>query len=254
MQLKDDTILITGGGSGIGRGLAEAFRELGNTVILAGRNEARLEQVAAGDAGMHAARLDVTDAADIRRFAEELPERFPSLNVLINNAGIMLHEDVTRADVTDAEATIVTNLLGPIRLTAALLPHLQTRERAAILNTTSGLAFVPMAATPTYSATKAALHSYTLSLREQLAGTNVEVLELIPPYVRTHLTGPAQAEDERAMPLEDYIRDTMRILTEQPDTREVIIDRVAPLRHAEAQGTFEQVFAMLADMGRERSQ
>jgi len=119
------------------------------------------------------------------------------------------------------------------------------------MNVTSGLAFVPLPSTPTYCATKAALHSYTLSLREQLTGTSVEVFEIAPPYVQTYLTGEHQATDPRAMPLDEYIAATMEILTNRPDEREVIIDRVAPLRHAEASGAFDQVFAGLAAMGRE---
>ncbi|MCA8969651.1 MAG: SDR family oxidoreductase [Planctomycetes bacterium] len=250
MQLTGNTILITGGGSGIGRGLAEAFRELGNTVLIAGRDAAKLEQAVAANPGMHAVPLDVTDPDDIARIGGELPKQFPDLNVVINNAGVMRFEDVTDHDLEVAESTIATNLLGPIRLTAALLPQLRQRPRAAVLNVTSGLAFVPMAATPTYNATKAALHSYTISLREQLRDSSVEVLELIPPYVQTHLTGEAQSKDERAMPLADYIRDTMAFLRDQPEQPEVVIQRVSPLRHAEAKGSFDRVLPMMTEMGR----
>lgn len=252
MQLNGNTILITGGGSGIGRALAEALQEFDNTVIIAGRNQRRLDETTAANPGMHSVSLDVTDPQDIVRLATELPASHPELNILINNAGIMRPEDVTNHNLDDAEETVTTNLLGPIRLTAALLPHLRGRERAAVMNVTSGLAYVPMAATPTYNATKAAMHSYSLSLREQLRDSNVDVIELIPPYVQTTLMGDAQAEDEQAMPLDAYIRDTMTILRERPDVDEVVIDRVAPLRHAEANGNFAEIFGMLAAMGRER--
>jgi len=252
MRFEHTTILITGGGSGIGRGLAEAFHRLGNKVIVAGRDRAKLEAVAAANVGVEAMTFDVADALDVRRFARDVAERFPTLDVLVNNAGMMRAEDLKRGEPSDAEATVTTNLLGPIRLTAALLPTLLARPRAAVLNVTSGLAFVPMSSTPTYCATKAALHSYSQSLRDQLAGTPVEVIELIPPYVQTHLTGADHASDPRAMPLDDYIRATMAILTSAPDVREVVIERVAPLRRAEADGTFEATFAFLASLGRER--
>ena len=252
MHTQNNTILISGGGSGIGRGLAEAFHRFGNSIIIAGRNQAKLDETVAANPGMESITLDVTDPGDIRRFAGEVAERHPSVNVLINNAGVMRNEDVSDHDLSLAEDTITTNLLGPIRLTAALLPQLRAHDRAAVLNVTSGLAFVPMAATPTYSATKAALHSYTISLREQLRDTGVEVIELIPPYVQTYLTGEAHATDERAMPLDEYIADTMAILSREPGVSEIVIDRVAPLRHAETQGAFAEVFDAISAMGRER--
>jgi uncharacterized oxidoreductase len=253
MKPSGNTILITGGGSGIGRGLAEAFHKLDNRVIIAGRSQAKLDETVGANPGMESMTLDVSDASDIARFAGEAIERFPELNVLINNAGMMRIENVLEHDLKDAEDTITTNLLGPIRLTAALLNHLTTRPDAAVLNVTSGLAFVPLPATPTYNATKAALHSYTLSLGEQLRDTSVQAIEIAPPYVQTHLTGEHQASDPRAMPLDEYIDATMQILTTQPDATEVIIEQVAPMRHAEAKGIFNDVFAGLAEMGREMS-
>ena len=157
MNVRDNTILITGGASGIGRGLAEAFHGLGNQVIIAGRRQDALDEVTAANPGMESMRLDIADPADVAAFAAQATARFPSLNVLINNAGIMQPEDIVTAPnyLDVAERTIGTNLLGPIRLTAALLPHLRAQPRAAVLTVSSGLAFVPMAATPTYSATKA---------------------------------------------------------------------------------------------------
>ena len=251
MQTTDNTILITGGGTGIGRGLAEAFQALGNRVIISGRRQQALDEVTAANPGMESLTVDMTDPASIRSFAAELGERFPSLNVVVNNAGIMRTEKLLAQpeDLADAEATITTNLLGPIRLTAALLPRLQEQAHAAVLTVSSGLAFVPMAMTPTYCATKAAIHSYTQSLRYQLKDTKVEVIEIIPPYVQTTLMGDHQSSDPRAMPLEDYIKETMDILQTQPDATEICVQKVHPLRDAAEGGQekYGQVFKGLND-------
>jgi uncharacterized oxidoreductase len=250
MNLTNNTILITGGGSGIGRGLAEAFHALGNKVIIAGRRRSVLEETTDGNPGMAFVTLDINDPAAIRSFAAEVIELHPTLNVLINNAGIARREDIKAQpeNVADAEAIITTNVLGPIRLTAALLPHLQKQSRATIINVSSGLAFVPFPFAPTYSASKAALHSYTQVLRFQLKDTPVEVLEIIPPYVQTELGGPSQAIDPRAMPLKDYIAETMHILKSQPQAVENCVEKVKPLRFAEATGTFDKAFEMLSQL------
>lgn len=244
MKLTGNTILITGGGSGIGRGLAEAFHALGNQVIIAGRRRQVLEETTAANPGMQSALLDIESAEAIRAFAAKMAKEYPSLNVVIHNAGIMRPENLLEQpeELTDAEAIITTNLLGPIRLTAALLPQLKKQPAATIMTVSSGLAYLPMAMTPTYCATKAAIHSYSLTLRYQLRGTKVEVLELVPPYVQTELMGDRQATDPRAMPLKDYIAETMKILKEQPDAKEILVDRVLPLRFAEKSGEFEKAF------------
>src|SRR6266478_2210843 len=210
MKTKDNTILITGGGSGIGHGLAEAFHRLGNQVIIAGRGQKSLDETTAANPGMKSLALNVSDPKSIQSFAAQVTKDYPPLNVLINNAGMMRPENLLEQpnDLSDAETTIATNLLGPIRLTAALLPLLQKQPRATIMNVSSGLAFVPLAMTPTYCTTKAAIHSYTQSLRYQLKATNIEVIELIPPYVATTLMGDQQANDPNAMPLDEFI-DTM---------------------------------------------
>ena len=157
MKITGNTILITGGGSGIGRGLAKAFHSLGNHVIVAGRRQQALDETIAANPGMTSLTLDIQDPGNIRSFAAELAAHYPALNVLINNAGIMRVEKLAaqQEDLADAESTIATNLLGPIRLTAALLPLLQKQPHSVILNVSSGLAFVPLASTPTYCATKA---------------------------------------------------------------------------------------------------
>jgi uncharacterized oxidoreductase len=244
MKLTGNTILITGGGSGIGRGLAEAFHALGNQVIIAGRRRQVLEETTAANPGMQSALLDIERPEAIRAFAAKMAEEYPSLNVVIHNAGIMRPENLLEQpdELTDAEAIITTNLLGPIRLTAALLPQLKKQPAATIMTVSSGLAYLPMAMTPTYCATKAAIHSYSLTLRYQLKGTKIEVLELVPPYVQTELMGDAQASDPRAMPLKDYIAETMKILKEQPEAKEILVERVLPLRYAEKSGDFDKAF------------
>jgi uncharacterized oxidoreductase len=188
--------------------------------------------------------LDIQDATDIARFARQAIERFPKLNVVIQNAGMMKPEKVPNDGIAIAEETIATNLLGPIRLTAALLPHFLEQPHAAILTVSSGLAFVPLAAAPAYSATKAAIHSWSAALREQLKDTSTEVIEIAPPYVQTELLGPQQATDPLAMPLADFTDEVISIL-ESGETEEVIVERCKPLRYAEASGTFAQVFAGL---------
>lgn len=249
MQMTGNTILITGGGSGIGRGLAEKFHAAGNRVIITGRNAARLDDVVAANPGMIALSLDVTDAEAVQAFAAKLIADYPALNILINNAGMMVYESMTDApaNVADAEATIVTNLLGPIRLTSALLPHLLSQADASVVNVSSGLAFVPLAATPAYSATKAGLHSWTMAIRQQLKGTSVKVVELAPPYVQTELTGSGQASDPNAMPLNEFIDEVMALFAADPDAEEIIVERCKPLRYAAENGNLKQVFEMLAN-------
>ncbi|MDX3806021.1 SDR family oxidoreductase [Bosea thiooxidans] len=246
MNISGNTILITGGGSGIGRALAEALHAKGNQVIIAGRRQQALDEVTAANPGMASMLLDIQDKANIEAFARQAVERFPKLDAVLNNAGIMKPENVPAADnLAIAEETIATNLLGPIRLTTALLPHLLKQPRATVLTVSSGLAFVPLAPTPTYSATKAAIHSWSIGLREQLKKTSVEVIEIAPPYVQTELLGPQQAVDPAAMPLAEFIAEVMSILETRPEAAEVIVERCKPLRYAEASGTFAQVFAAL---------
>ena len=245
MKSSGNTILITGGGSGIGRELARRWHDLGNIVIVAGRTEESLRETAEEYENVHALTFDASDAADTVRFASELLARFPDLNVVFNNAGIMKYEDVGASrDLSDAEAEIVTNLLGPIRLTDALVDHLKGRDNAAIVNTTSGLAFVPMPKAATYCATKAALHSYTVSLRYKLKG-EVEVFELIPPGVQTELT-PGQSEREGYMPLGDYIGAVMAQFEGGNPPAEITVPMSKMLRDAEREGRFEQALEMLA--------
>jgi uncharacterized oxidoreductase len=242
MKLTGNTILITGGASGIGLGLAEELHKLGNQVIVAGRRKQALDEATAANPGMKSAEFDVQNAASIRDFAPQIIASFPSLNVLINNAGIMRHENLVaqQDDLADAEAMVATNLLGPIRLAAALLPQLKRQPYSAIINVSSGLAFVPLVFTPTYCATKAAIHSYTQSLRFQLRSTSIEVLELIPPYVQTHLMDGA--DDPRAMPLGQFIAEVMEILKTEPTPAEICVQNVNGLRLAAEQGRYDGTF------------
>ena len=244
MKISGNTILITGGGSGIGEALAHRFHDLGNTVIVAGRRRRALEQVATGRPGIHVITLDIADAGDIAAFAQRVVAKYPALNVVINNAGIMRFEALDQArNLSDAEATIATNLLGPIRLTDALIGHLVRRPDAVLINVSSGLAFVPLTATPTYSATKAAIHSYTVSLREVLKG-RVEVIELVPPAVQTDLT-PGQASRAGYLPLGDFIDEVMALFQRQPTPREILVQRVAFQRNAEAEHRFDAAVTTL---------
>jgi uncharacterized oxidoreductase len=216
-------------------------------VIVTGRNSAKLDAAIAGRANMHAAPLDVTDADAIAAFAADIVQRFPDLNVLVNNAGVMMYEALDgERDLSDAEATVVTNLLGPIRLTDALIDHLVARGDGAIVNVTSGLAFVPLPKAPTYSATKAALHSYTQALRVQLAG-RVEVIELAPPAVRTELT-PGQSTRDAYMPLDAFADEVMALFAETPTPAEILVRNVLPLRNAEAEGAVAERLAFLATL------
>jgi len=243
MQTNGNTILITGGGSGIGRELAHKWHDLGNTVIVAGRTQASLDETAAGHANIHTMIVDVGDADDLARFAKKVVEVHPAINVLVNNAGIMRFEDITEErELGDAEATIATNLLGPIRLIDGLIEHLKAQENAAIINVTSGLAFVPMPRTATYSATKAAMHSYTVSLRAKLEG-KVEVIELAPPAVQTELT-PGQSTRQGYMPLDQFIEETMLGFTVEDTPQEVLTQNVLFLRNAEAEGRFDKALKM----------
>ena len=230
MKTTGNTVFITGGGSGIGRGLAEALHQAGNQVIISGRRSNVLDEVTAANPGMKSVLLNIEDPASIAAVAKQVVSENPSLNVLINNAGIM-KPDTVEGELDDAllTSTIQTNLYGVLRMTSALIGHLKTRPDAAIITTTSGLAFTPLAMTAVYCMTKAALHSYIMSLRYKLKGTSVKVIELAPPYVQTELMGPGMKVDPRAMPLDEFIAEVMTLLATDAD--EILVERVKQLRN-----------------------
>lgn len=250
MKIQGNTILITGGTSGIGRGLAEAFHKLGNKVIIAGRRQALLDEITAANPGMEGIQLDVQDTAAVTRFAETVAKKYPDLNCLINNAGITKIENWKKGDVNidDVSSIIQTNITSVIQLTAELLPLLKKQKNATVITTTSGLAFVPLIAAPTYSATKAFLHSWLQSIRSQLEGV-VEILELAPPYVQTEFGGKQQAEDPRAMPLNEYVEEVIELLkNNDAPNGEVLVERVRSFRDCVTTDEYDKTFSMINSM------
>jgi uncharacterized oxidoreductase len=225
VKLDGNTIFITGGGSGIGRGLAEAFHKLGNQVIIAGRRKGNLAETTQANPGMQSMELNIADPASIAAVANELIAKHPKLNVLINNAGIYGSDDVSgKVDDALLVSTITTNLFGPIRMTSALIDHLKKQESATVINVSSTLAFVPQTVAAVYSSSKAALHSYSQSLRHQLAGTSVKVQEIAPPWVQNDYC----KNEPRAMPLDSFIEETMKLLG--MDVEEVLVERAKIFR------------------------
>jgi uncharacterized oxidoreductase len=248
MQLQGNTVFITGGTSGIGRGLAEAFHQRGNQVIISGRREDRLKEICAHCSGMAYFVLDVTRVESIRAVAQRAIAKFPALNCVINNAGVQMHISAVHSlNDQDLQAEIDTNLLGPIRVTAAFLSHLEHRPDATLMNVSSGLAFVPMARFPVYCATKAAIHSWTLSLRRQLRESDVKVIEIIPPWVATELGGlskPApNTADRGPMPLDVFLRETLKELESGVD--EVVVGDAKRLVGATSPETVGRVFGFM---------
>lgn len=243
MKSDKNTILITGGGSGIGQALANRLHDAGNYVIIAGRRWDALVRATEGRQRMTAMQLDIDNVNSIEMFTQRVVAEHPALNMLINNAGIMRFETLdSRRDLSDAVAMVTTNLLGPIRLTNALIDHLVKKEDATIINVTSGLAFVPLVAAPTYNATKAAIHNYTVSMRAALKG-KVEIIEVIPPEVSTGLT-PGQ-EERGGMQTDEFVNNVIIQLRNQPTSPEITVQFSQYARTAEAEGKFEEVFNMI---------
>jgi uncharacterized oxidoreductase len=187
MKLTDRTILITGGSAGIGLAFARKFLELGNQVIVTGRRQSTLDEVRASYPKIHTIQSDVEDSSQISSLAQRVKDDYPKLDVLMNNAGIMLHRNLRgrTADLDELTAEVDINLV--IRTTSAFIDIL-TANKGTLINVSSALAFVPLSSAPIYCATKAAVHSYTQSLRFQLEESGVEVIELMPPAVKTALS------------------------------------------------------------------
>ncbi|SNY90428.1 uncharacterized oxidoreductase [Cohaesibacter sp. ES.047] len=246
MIFTNRTILITGGNSGIGQAIAEALQSKGNRIIITGRKRHSLQAMLQKNPAMTGYSLDLTDESALAAFSEKVIAEHPKLDAVILNAGIMEAEDYTADPVQMdvAERTIATNLTAPIRLAAALLPHLQTQSEAALVTVSSGLAFVPKAANPVYSATKAAIHAWTQALRHQLRDTPVDVYEVAPPLVATELT-PGQSQVAAAMPLQDFIDEVVEMLSRDEVPDEVMVVRVNFQRKAEAEGRFKETFAAI---------
>jgi short-subunit dehydrogenase involved in D-alanine esterification of teichoic acids len=244
MNISGNTIFIPGATSGIGLALATRLQAKGNTVIIGGRRRNLLDQLRA-EHGFDTVEIDCADPESIRRACAEVVATHPDLNSLIAMAGIMQAEDWTSNGFLEASESIVTtNLLGPIRLIAALIEQLQAQPTASILTVSSGLAWIPLAATPTYNATKAAIHMLSESIRLQLADSNVQVLEITPPAVQTTLM-PGQEEAEYAMPLDAYADEAVALLESEPDAREILVENVKFMRYAEARGAYDDVVGAL---------
>ncbi|MFG2110883.1 SDR family oxidoreductase [Micromonospora chersina] len=246
MNISGNTIFVPGSTSGIGLALALALKARGNTVIIGGRRTDLLEKVAAEHPDIDTVTIDTADPASIEAAAQEVLAKHPDLNVLVTMAGIMRVEDWHRPEtfLASAEQIVTTNVLGPIRLIGAFIEHLRAQPDATIMTVSSGLAFTPLKVTPSYNASKAAIHMLSESLRLQLADTSVKVVELEPPAVRTSLL-PGQETSEFAMPLDEFVSEVVALIEAQPDAREIQVERVKFLRYGEARGDYDQVVATL---------
>lgn len=246
MKMTGNTVFIPGATSGIGLELAIALQAKGDTVVVGGRRTELLERIRAEHPGISAVQIDISDPASIRTAAQQVLTEHPDVNVLIAMAGIMRVEDWHHPEsfLQSAEEIITTNVLGTIRLIANFIEHLQARPEATVITVSSGLAFAPLKVTPSYNASKAAIHMLSETLRLQLADTTVSVKELQPPAVRTDLM-PGQQESDFAMPLKDFVDEVITLLETQPDANEIQVERVKFLRYGEARGDYDHVVATL---------
>jgi len=245
LNITGNTIFIAGGTSGIGLELALALQNEGNKVVIGGRRSTLLQEISSEHPKISTVVIDVDDTNSIREAYESVTQDFPDLNVLVTMSGIMYPEDLKSPDFLDvAERTITTNLLGTIRLAGQFIPHLLTKPTATIITVSSAVGFVPLPITPTYNATKAAVHLFTESMRVQLAGTSIQCIELIPPGVRTTLMN--QENSESALPLDDYIAETIALLKADDNATEIVVEAAKPLRHAEVNGEYQNVLKMLS--------
>ena len=234
MEINDHTVLVVGGTSGIGRGLAQRFADAGSTVIVGGRQPQPTD-------GLDTVRIDVTDPASVRRARDEVLAAHPDLDVVVTMSGVMRTEDLRDPDhVAATEETIATNLLGTIRVVDAFTPHLLARGAGTVITVSSGIAFLPFPLMPSYGASKAGVHAYTEALRAQLAGTGVEVVELVPPAVAT---AGQERVNPAALPLDAYLDEAVELLAADPTPAEVLVRGVLAHRWAERDGTYAELVA-----------
>jgi uncharacterized oxidoreductase len=244
MDITGNSIFIPGATSGIGLALALRLQSAGNTVIVGGRRVDVLERLAS-DHGFDTVTIDITDPASVLAARDQVLSRHPDLNVVVAMAGVMLSEDVRSAGfLADAERVVETNILGPLRLVSAFIEHMQTRPDATLVTVSSGLAHIPLAITPTYNGSKAFIHRFSETIRLQLAGTSVKVVEIVPPGVRTELM-PGQSQTERFMPLDAFVDEVMALLESQPDATEILVETVKFLRFAEVEDRYDGAVAAL---------
>ena len=234
MQISQRTVLVVGGTSGIGRGLAQRFADAGSTVVVGGRDPEPVE-------GLDTVAIDVTDPASVLRARDEVLAAHPDLDVVVTMSGVMLVEDLRDpAHGAAAQTTIDTNLLGTIRVVDAFTPHLLARGSGTVLTVSSGIAFLPFPLMASYAASKAGVHAYTEALRAQLAGTGVEVAELVPPAVAT---AGQERVNPAALPLDAYLDEVMGLLAQEPTPHEVLVEAVRMHRWAERDGTYAELVA-----------
>jgi uncharacterized oxidoreductase len=232
MDISGRTVLIVGGTSGIGLGLARRFAAAGSTVVVGGRTTTRVD-------GLETVEIDVADAASVLRARDEVLAKHPGLDVVVTMAGVMLVEDLRDpAHIAQAETTIAVNLLGTIRVLDAFVPHLIGRGGGNLITVSSGIAFLPFPLMPSYGASKAGVHAYTESLRAQLAGTGVEVTELVPPAVAT---AGQEKVNPAALPLADFLDQVTGLLAERPTPDEILVEAVHLHRWAERDGTYAEL-------------
>jgi uncharacterized oxidoreductase len=222
MELSNRTVLVTGGTSGIGLGIAESFLQSKSKVIVCGRNKEKLSTVKDNFPDMIVLHCDVGTAAQRKKLAEDVLRRFPDLDVLVNNAGVQRYIDLKKGydELKSGEDEIAINFVATVELTSLFIGHLMKRPSAAIINVSSGLGFMPMPNTPVYSATKAAIHTYSLVLRQQLKDTSVKVIEIVPPMVDTDLNKEGRNAVHlkfRGISVSEYIQTVMKGLENDAD-------------------------------------
>jgi len=234
MIISDRTVLIVGGTSGIGLGLARRFVDAGSTVIVGGRSARTVDD-------LETVEMDVTVPGSVLRARDEVLANHPELDVVVTMSGVMLMEDLRDpAHFADAEKTVQVNLLGTIRVIDAFTPHLIGVGHADVITVSSGIAFLPFPLMPTYGASKAGVHAYTEALRAQLASADVHVTELVPPAVAT---AGQEKVNPAALPLDGYLDEAMALLTGEPAPQEIVVDAAQRLRWAERDGTYAGLLA-----------